>query len=73
VGRHVEVNDPPPLVAEDHKAVEQPERHRGHDEAIDRCQAIDRVGEEGALGLRRRPCASNHVPGHGGLGKVMAQ
>ena len=49
--RHVEVNDAPTLVREDHEAIQQAEGGRRHDEEVAGDGAVKMVPEEGAPGL----------------------
>jgi hypothetical protein len=69
----VEVNDAPPVVPEDHEAVEELEGHGRDHEEVDGRQGTDMVFEERLPGLRRRLARANHVLGDGRFGNIMAE
>ena len=57
----VEVQHPPPIVAQDHQYKQDPECGRGHGEEIKRNKLSGMVLKESSPGLRRRSAPSDHV------------
>ena len=53
MARHIEVQDLPPIVANDEKAVEHAERNCGHSEEIHRGDGFAVIPEEGQPTLGR--------------------
>ena len=70
--RHVDVDDAPPVVAQDHEDVEHLEGDGGHDEEVDRNDVLHVVREEGAPGLGRWILSFRHQAPDGPLRDVDA-
>ena len=59
---HIEMYDLAAVMEEDYEHVEHAERHRGHDEEVDRDKIGDVIFEEGPPGLRGRFRTARHEP-----------
>jgi hypothetical protein len=70
---HVEVNELPPVMAEDDEDIEDAEGGGGDGEEVAGSDVGDVVGQKGPPGLGRRLLGTHHVLGHGPLGDLVAQ
>ena len=62
MARHVEMEDPTPIVSKDHEHEQDSARQRRHREEIDRDGRLEVVHEEGAPALRRWLLPPRHQP-----------
>jgi len=70
---HREVKDPPSLMREDQKYIQDLKSDRRHGKEVDRYHAFCMIVEEDLPCLQRRPAPAHHVFAHAGFANVDAQ